>query len=258
MSYSKVSLSHKVVASAAAAIVCTALVVNSNVGQTHRLAREADLGSVQLIAAFAADLNSAIDATYLQAATPRPVPSRGAARIASSSAAAIAIPDSLRNVAIAALGVIGSPLWYVGLPVTLPVSIALASQLLDLYSLFSVALGGLFGNPFADPNPIFAPGQRGITTLLLGLRIFAAGPFLVVRSALAGLITPGGAEAGAAVTTSKPGVRRSVAVAHPRNRASVDRKPSAGAAAVGASRGGVHRVEQKAKGQPSRTAVRHR
>lgn len=110
----------------------------------------------------------------------------GVDRHSTASATAAATANPLQNLVIAGLALALAPVWYVGFPVTLPLSLLLGAGTLQFINLLPRGFGA---GGSINPVTILFGGA------LAGLGIFAAGPFAVVISAISSLTSPSSAAA---------------------------------------------------------------
>lgn len=141
-----------------------------------------------------------------------------------ASATAAATTNPLQNVAVAALALAAAPVWYIGFPVTLPLSLLLGVGVLQLVNLFPIGFG--------------AGGQINPVTILLGgavagLAIFAGGPLAIALGSLSSLASPAAARA-----TTASALRTGVSARRGANNvAARSAKPTAARSAAASSRG---------------------
>lgn len=164
------------VALASASVVALSLVITHPDRNEPVIAR-AELAAIQLQAAVTTQVatlaNSAMPATSPEAvATAAVTP-------ASAQASATGFAESLGTNALAAIAVAATPLWYLGFPLTLPFSVVGGITLLNISSIFAVAVGG-------TPDPVF----NSLLGAVLGLGIFAVGPLAVAYGLISGAAGP--------------------------------------------------------------------
>lgn len=103
-----------------------------------------------------------------------------------ASATASATANPLQNLVIAGLALALAPVWYVGFPVTLPLSLLLGVGTLQLFNLLPRGFGA--GGSINPVTMLFGGA-------LAGLGIFAAGPLAVAFSSISSLASPTSAAA---------------------------------------------------------------
>lgn len=166
------------VASTAAVVTTLGLVtIPSHFGDPG--VRRIGLGTVQLSSVVTTDVAAVLNTGDLQSI---------AETKASATAADSSGPNILQNLLYGAIALAATPIWYVGFPVTLPLSIAGGIALMQIFSSLSLGFGGA-----AKPDILTVFG----TGAFLGLAFFAAAPLVAVYSAINSIFTPAASSAAA-------------------------------------------------------------
>lgn len=112
---------------------------------------------------------------------------------ASSVAAATGDTNVLQNLVIGALAAVAAPFWYIGIPVTLPLSIAVGIGFIEFVNLLPRGFGA-----GGSINPV----AGALLGAVVGVGIYAVGPLAIVGAAIGAIFAPATSATAAATTTA--------------------------------------------------------